>query len=81
MSKKPIYSFPHKGKIDTLSEVKTLSDKIEADKTITNDKRRKRLQFLHSLTFTKSNRKNLGSDAKKAQEYTEKAYKKYVKKK
>ena len=81
MSSKPKYTFPHKGKIDTLGEVKTLSDKIEADKTISTDKRRKRLQFLYSLTFTKSNKKNLGSDAKKAQDYTKRAYRKYLKEK
>ena len=70
--------YPEVGKVDTLHDVKELIDAIEND-NISRDLKRKRLQFVYSLTFTDHWKDALGDDIYEARRLAQRAYQKYTK--
>ena len=69
--------YPQVGKVDTLHDIRELIDEIENDK-IPRDLKRKRLQFLYSLTFAEPFKKGFKGSITKARAMLREAYQNYV---
>ena len=70
--------YPKVGKVDTIHDVKEIIRAVKKDR-ISQDRKRKRLQFLYSLTFSKPFKKGFKGSVVKARSLLKNAYRRYVK--
>jgi len=69
--------YPEVGRVDTIHDIKEIIKAIETD-DIPNDLKRKRLQFMYSLTFTEKFKKGFKGSIREARRLLKNAYEKYV---
>ena len=72
--------YPKPGKIDTFHDIKEMVKEIEND-NISNDLKRKRIQYLYALTHTENWKRKLRGKLREIRSYLKHKYQKYVKSK
>jgi len=70
--------YPEVGTVDTMTDVRELIKAIESD-DISEEKKRQRLQFMFSLTSSKTFRNQFRGNIGKARSAFERAYKRHMK--
>ena len=72
--------YPQVGKVDTIHDIRELVNAIEKSK-ISRDRKRKRIQFLYSLTYTKTWKRKFRGKINRIRDYLKRKYQKYMKNK
>jgi len=70
--------YPEVGRVDTVHDIKELIRAIERDR-IPRDLKRKRLQFMYSLTFSRGFKKQFKGSIRAARRLLKNAYQRYLK--